>query len=90
MFLSGRFKTNPNIAYLHISGFAKGSTGAAQVQDWARDIDGIIASFEGSAALVLDIRGNRGGLQANVDYIAGRFAAEEKDYLENLSTTQHG
>jgi C-terminal processing protease CtpA/Prc len=32
--------------------------------------------------MILDIRGNRGGLPANVNYIASRFAACEKDYAK--------
>jgi hypothetical protein len=82
MFLYGTFESQDDVGYIHISGFAKGSTGTAQSQDWARAIDGIIDSLSGTKAIVLDIRGNRGGLQANVNYIAGRFAAGEKDYVE--------
>jgi C-terminal processing protease CtpA/Prc len=82
MFLYGTFTARPQVGYIHISGFAKGSTGTAQSQDWVRTIDDIITTLSDTTALILDIRGNRGGLQANVDYIAGRFAAEEKDYVE--------
>jgi hypothetical protein len=82
MFLYGTFTSRPDVGYIYISGFAKGNTGTAQTQDWARDIDGIINTLSGTDALILDIRGNRGGLQSNVDYIAGRFAAGEKDYVE--------
>jgi C-terminal processing protease CtpA/Prc len=73
---------NPaNVGYIHIAGFAKGGNGISQSQDWAQAINGIIDSLAGTKAIVLDIRGNRGGLQSNVNYIAGRFAAEEKDYV---------
>jgi hypothetical protein len=82
MFWYGTFIAQPDVGYMHISGFAKGGAGTAQSQDWVRAIDGIIQTLSGTKALVLDIRGNRGGLQSNVDYIAGRFAAEEKDYIE--------
>jgi C-terminal processing protease CtpA/Prc len=82
MFLYGKFKSRSDVGYIHIAGFAKGSTGTAQSQDWVRAINGIIDSLAGTKAIVLDIRGNRGGLQANVDYIAARFADEEKDYVE--------
>jgi hypothetical protein len=83
MFWYGTFKSpNSDVGYLYISGFARGTTGTAQTQDWARDIDGVINALSGKEALILDIRGNRGGLLANVDYIAGRFAAGEKDYVE--------
>jgi hypothetical protein len=82
MFRYGTFESQDDVGYIYISGFAKGNTGTAQSQDWARAIDGIIDSLSGTKAIVLDIRGNRGGLQANVDYIAGRFAAGKKDYVE--------
>jgi C-terminal processing protease CtpA/Prc len=82
MFLYGTFASQPDVGYIYISGFAKGGTGTAQSQDWARAIDGIIDSLSGTKAVVLDIRRNRGGLQSNVDYIAGRFAGEKKDYVE--------
>jgi hypothetical protein len=82
MFWYGKFTSSPNVGYIHISGFAKGNTGTAQSQDWTRAIDDIINTLSGTKAIILDIRGNQGGLQSNVDYIAGRFAAEEKDYIE--------
>jgi hypothetical protein len=82
MFWYGTFASQPGVGYLYISGFAKGSTGAAQSQDWAQAIDDVIGALSETRALILDIRGNRGGLQANVDHIAGRFAAEAKDYVE--------
>ncbi|MDR0670483.1 MAG: S41 family peptidase [Treponema sp.] len=82
MFRYGTFIAKPAVGYLYISGFARGNTGTAQSQDWTKDIDGIINELSGTDAIILDIRGNRGGLQANVDYIAGRFADVEKDYVE--------
>jgi hypothetical protein len=82
MFWYGTFISQPDVGYIHISAFARGSTGTAQSQDWTRAIDGVINELSETKALILDIRGNRGGLQSNVDYIAGRFAAEEKDYVE--------
>ena len=82
MFLYGTFSSKPNVGYIYIAGFAHGSTGTAQSQDWANEIDGIVQSLADTDALVLDIRGNRGGLPANVDYIAGRFVSTQKDYVE--------
>jgi hypothetical protein len=82
MFWYGTFTSQPVVGYIHISGFAKGNTGTAQSQDWVRAIDDIINALSGTDKIILDIRGNRGGLQSNVDYIAGRFAGEEKDYVQ--------
>jgi hypothetical protein len=82
MFWYGTFASQPDVGYIYISGFAEGNVGIAQSQDWARAINGIIDTLSETKAIVLDIRGNRGGLPSNVDYIAGRFAAEKKDYVE--------
>jgi len=82
MFLYGKFLSKPRTGYIYIAGFAAGSTGTAQSQDWAKAIDGIVQSLADTDLLILDIRGNRGGLPANVDFIAGRFASEQKDYVE--------
>lgn len=81
MFLYGTFESNPSIGYIYISGFASGDvTGATQ--DWAKAIDGILKALSNTEAIILDIRGNRGGLPGNVDIIASRFAAKEKDYAQ--------
>ena len=39
-------------------------------------------SLNNTSSLVLDIRGNTGGLISNVNYIASRFTSEQKDYAE--------
>ena len=81
MFVYGTFKSKPAIGYIYISGFANGeNTGGSQ--DWIKAINGIISNLSDTSALVLDLRGNRGGLIANVNYIASRFAAEKKDYAK--------
>lgn len=82
MFLYGTFSANPRIGYIYIAGFAQGDVGLAQSQDWSKAIDGIVESLAETDAVVLDLRGNRGGLISNVDYISSRFASEEKAYAE--------
>jgi C-terminal processing protease CtpA/Prc len=82
MFLYGTFSSKPDVGYVYIAGFALGSTGTAQSQDWTKAIDAVVQSLAGTDSLVLDIRGNTGGLLSNVNYIAGRFASERKDYAE--------
>jgi hypothetical protein len=82
MFLYGTFSSKPEAGYIYIAGFASGGIGIAQTQDWARAIDGIVQSLNNASSLVLDIRGNTGGLISNVDYIASRFTSEQKDYAE--------
>ncbi|MDR1506602.1 MAG: S41 family peptidase [Treponema sp.] len=81
MFVYGTFTAKPTIGYIYIAGFAKGETEIGS-QDWVKAIDSIINSLSSTTALIVDIRGNRGGLQANVDYIANRFASAERDYVE--------
>jgi C-terminal processing protease CtpA/Prc len=81
MFVYGTFTSEPSVGYIYIAGFAKGETEIGS-QDWVKAIDGIIGSLSATTGLIVDVRGNRGGLQANVDYIANRFASTERDYVE--------
>jgi C-terminal processing protease CtpA/Prc len=81
MFTYGTFKSKPYIGYIFLSGFAHGlNTGGSQ--DWIKAIDSIVMSLSGTEAIIFDIRGNRGGLPANVDYIASRFATGKKNYAQ--------
>jgi len=81
MFLYGTFKTKPSVGYIFISGFAYGKTTGVN-QDWIKAIDNVVAKMSSTDSLILDIRGNRGGLPGNVDYIASRFASDKKDYTQ--------
>jgi len=81
MFLYGTFSSNPRIGYIYIAGFAHGSAAVAN-QDWVRAIDDITQSLADTDTLVLDTRGNRGGLIANVDYIASRFVLAQSNYAQ--------
>ena len=81
MFVYGTFKSKPSVGYIHISGFANGeNTGGSQ--DWIKAIDGINRELSAASSIVLDLRGNRGGLPGNVNYIASRFAAKQKNYAK--------
>jgi len=82
MFVYGTFSTKPDTGYIYIAAFALGATGVAQSQDWTKAIDGIVQSLANTNSLVLDLRGNTGGLPSNVNFIASRFASEQKDYAE--------
>jgi len=80
MFVYGTFKDKPTVGYIYIKGFAyEENTGGSQ--DWVKTIDSINKNLSGTDSLVLDLRANTGGLPANVDFIANRFAAVEKDYV---------
>jgi len=83
-FVYGRF-SNSDIGYIYISAFineeAKGKT-EEKGQEWGRVIDKIIDSLANTQALVLDIRNNRGGEIYIMEYIAARFASEQKDYAK--------
>jgi len=80
MFLYGTFITNPEVGYIFIRAFAHGLD-VTQTQEWTRVIDGIVQSVMNTSSLILDVRGNTGGLPSNVDYIASRFASVAKDYV---------
>jgi len=77
--LYGTFIDQPHIGYIHVNTFGGDIINGSS--SWAKKIDGIIQSLSATDALVLDIRGNGGGNQANMSYIASRFAGEEKDYM---------
>lgn len=81
MFTYGTIKSKPSVGYIYISGFANGEvlTGS---QDWVKDIDSIVMKLSGTDSLILDIRGNRGGLSSNVDFIAGRFSVKNRNYAQ--------
>ena len=84
----GRLKTDKTIGYIHIAAFSSGQTGINQNQDWASDIDLALDELENTRAIILDVRGNRGGLTGNVSRISGRFCAENKTYA--ISQTKNG
>lgn len=84
----GRVKDNADIGYIHICAFNYGQTGISQNQNWASEIDIALEELKDTKAVILDVRGNRGGLTGNVSRISGRFCAEEKVYA--LSRTKNG
>jgi len=77
--LYGTFINQPHIGYIHVNSFDGDIINGSST--WAKKIDEIIESLSVTDALVLDIRGNGGGNQANMSYIASRFAGEEKDFM---------
>ena len=84
----GRLKTDSTIGYIHIASFSSGQTGINQNQDWASDIDIALEALKDTKCMILDVRGNRGGLTGNVSRISGRFCAENKVYA--ISRTKNG
>jgi C-terminal processing protease CtpA/Prc len=84
MFLYGVFREKPNVGYIYIAGFILGETelSGGPIQDWAKKIDGIVKSLSYTDYIILDIRGNKGGLSSNAEYIAGRFISVQKDYIK--------
>ena len=89
MFLYGVFTSNENIGYVYLISFWDDSgIGLDLVQNWVKEIDGILKSLKNTDALVLDIRSNIGGSGSNMDYIASRFATEKKNYA--VSSTKSG
>lgn len=88
MFTYGRLRSDPTVGYLYIAGFAVGNSGLNQMQDWASDIDIIIRDLSDTKALILDVRGNRGGLTGNVVRVSSRLAREHRVYA--YSRTKNG
>jgi C-terminal processing protease CtpA/Prc len=88
-FLFGNFSSVPEIGYIHIALFTD-ETSPQENQEWGRAIDKIINSLENTNAIVLDIRGNRGGEVFVMEYIAARFVSEQKDYLKTRAKTGPG
>ena len=84
----GTLKTDSAIGYIHIAGFSSGQTGINQKQDWAEEIDLALEALKDTRSIILDVRGNRGGLTGNVSRISGRFCAENKVYA--ISRTKNG
>ena len=84
----GRLKSDTSIAYIHIASFSSGQTGVNQNQDWASEIDIALSELADTRCLILDVRGNRGGLTGNVSQISGRFCAQNKVYA--ISRTKDG
>jgi C-terminal processing protease CtpA/Prc len=92
-FLYGRINVNKlsmrrPIGYIYISDFFDFNFGSDIIPDWAKEIDDIVKSIADTDLLILDIRNNNGGLGSNVNYIAGRFASVQKDYMK--SSTKNG
>lgn len=84
----GKLTSDQTVGYIHIKAFSQGETGIKQNQDWASDIDIALESLKDTRALILDVRGNRGGLTGNVSRISGRFCEENKVYA--ISKTKNG
>ena len=84
----GRLKTDSSTGYIHIAAFSSGQTGINQNQEWAGDIDLALEELKDTKCIILDVRGNRGGLTGNVSRISGRFCALDKTYA--ISRTKNG
>ncbi len=84
----GRLKNDSQIGYIHIAAFSSGQTGINQKQNWADDIDLALDALRDTKSIILDVRGNRGGLTGNVSRISGRFCKENKTYA--ISRTKNG
>ena len=84
----GTLKGDSTVGYIHIAAFSSGQTGINQKQDWASDIDIVLDELKNTRCIILDVRGNRGGLTGNVSRISGRFCAENKTYA--ISRTKNG
>jgi len=88
-FLYGRFLSAPEIGYIYIISFTNEGS-APEHQEWGKAIDNIINMLADTHAVVLDVRSNRGGEIFVMEYIAARFASEQKDYIKTRTKTGPG
>ncbi|HQL04494.1 MAG TPA: S41 family peptidase [Treponemataceae bacterium] len=88
MFTYGRLASNSRIGYIHIKSFHLGLTGLNQRQDWASDIDSVLSELADTDQIILDVRGNRGGLTGNANTVASRFTSKNTVYA--VSRTKSG
>jgi C-terminal processing protease CtpA/Prc len=88
-FLYGRFLSKTDIGYIHIKLFTNENS-KLEYQEWGRAIDKIINDLADTNAIVLDVRSNRGGEIFVMEYIAARFASEQKDYIKARNKTGPG
>lgn len=72
-----------NIGYIHIAAFAEGPVQLDGHQPWTEDIGEIIKALQDCSSIVIDVRGNTGGLPHNVEYIAGWFTNRQYDYMSS-------
>jgi C-terminal processing protease CtpA/Prc len=84
MFLYGTFTSKPRVGYIYIKSFLSGKVELAYgpVQAWAEEIDGIVQSLADTDYIILDLRGNSGGLGSNAEHVAARFISVQKDYIK--------
>ena len=81
MFLYGVLDSSPHIGYLYIPRFVD-SENPAYSFSWIEEIDKIVKFFrENTAALIIDVRYNAGGISPIMEYIAARFAFVQTNYL---------
>jgi hypothetical protein len=88
-FLYGRFLSEPDIGYIYIALF-KNEEPEQEGQEWGKAIDKIISDLANTNAMILDVRGNRGGEVYVMEYIAARFASEQKSYIKTRAKTGSG
>jgi C-terminal processing protease CtpA/Prc len=88
-FLFGIFKSMPDIGYIHIGLFTDEDSEKDE-QQWGKAIDNVLNDLTNTNAIVLDIRNNRGGEIFAMEYIAARFASEQKDYIKASIKTGPG
>jgi len=88
-FLYGRFLKESGIGYIYIALFTNEDS-KKDNQEWGRLIDKILNDLANTNAIVLDVRSNRGGEIFAMEYIAARFASEQKDYIKARTKTGPG
>ena len=79
---AGALRLRGNVGYLKLNGFAS-------MPDAQASIDAAMALLEGTDALIIDVRHNRGGDPDSLDYLMGYFYAKPTE-LTSIVMTHEG
>src|SRR5690606_30673414 len=83
-YLESARRPHPAITYGLLSselGYLALSSFDGSVKGFEDGMDEALEAFSGAAGLVVDVRGNAGGFDPLAQYVAGRFADEERLYM---------
>lgn len=80
----------PGIGYMNLASLAGGEGAGGDVSGWVRDVEISLRAFEGTQAMILDLRHNPGGRAFNAQFLAGHFATARKPFVRTQSRNGPG
>jgi Peptidase family S41/Tricorn protease C1 domain len=72
-----------DIGYLYLASFEDEDFG--KIDDWAKEIDGVVEALRAFKGLIVDVRNDGGGDAFNAQYIADRFADTRRLFAYGMS-----